>query len=106
MYENSVVELLDYWDIYQDQSEQGARINIEVCILDTKNGNIKFVKDWIPFWVVYSKPDVYMWEEGNYECDCNRYFLMYGEDECPCGSERFQVNLINPKDNRTFYREF
>lgn len=106
MHEDSIRELSKWWDICPDQSNQGARVNIDVCILDSKNGNIKFIKGCIPFWVVYSKPDVYSWEEGNYQCDCNRYLLMYDKDDCPCGASRFYVNLINPKDNKIFYREF
>lgn len=40
------------------------------------------------------EPDWFMWEDGNYGCDCNRslFFLGVDLDEClPCGDGRFEI---------------
>jgi hypothetical protein len=58
-------------------------------------------------------PDPYIWEDGNYSCDCNRELFFecasgksYDEVETECGDERFQVNLENPATGEIYYREF
>jgi len=34
----------------------------------------------------------FIWTEGNYSCDCNRYIFFYGYDkDYPCGDERFTL---------------
>ncbi len=60
-----------------------------------------------------SSPNPFIWEEGNYSCDCNRriFFEDAGDeeerdfDEYPCGEESFSVNLEWPA-GIIFYREF
>jgi hypothetical protein len=56
----------------------------------------------------------FIWEEGNYSCDCNRE-LLFGyakglkfEDmpDVKCSDGRFSVNLENPVTGEIFYREF
>jgi hypothetical protein len=56
-------------------------------------------------------PNPYIWQEGNYSCDCNRELFFEraagnepGETEC--GGGRFQVNLENPVTGEIYYREF
>lgn len=58
-------------------------------------------------------PSTYIWEEGNYACDCNRalFFgyavgLTYEQIDHPCGEGAFSVNLLHPKSRTVFYREF
>ena len=57
-------------------------------------------------------PCTYIWEKGNFECDCNRrgFFKRAGGDDDldfgECGSGEFSVNLENPKTGVVFYREF
>lgn len=57
-----------------------------------------------------SHPNVSIWEEGNYACDCNRslFFYDWSEDveDCSCGEEAFSVNISNPVDGVIFYREY
>jgi len=59
-------------------------------------------------------PSTYIWEDGNYSCDCNRrLFFGYaagegGMDEIdhPCGEGAFSVQLVNPVTGTVFYDEF
>lgn len=51
----------------------------------------------------------YIWEDGNFSCDCNRslFFYSHAEDmEADCGDDLFSVNLVNPRTGEVFYREF
>ena len=58
-------------------------------------------------------PSSYIWEDGNYACDCNRslFFERAGEvqkewDIPPCGDGAYSVELVNPVDGKVFYSEF
>ena len=67
-------------------------------------------------------PSIFIWEDGNYSCDCNRYLfftygdeddelrevkeLLLGDDGAECGHERYSVNLKNPVTGKIFYQEF
>lgn len=55
--------------------------------------------------------DVYIWEEGNFACDCNReLFFFYSKNEEPereyCSGDRFSVNLKDAKTGDIFYSEY
>lgn len=57
-------------------------------------------------------PGTYIWEEGNYSCDCNRHIFFedaHGRDvvrahECTMG--RYSVNVALASTGEVFYREF
>jgi hypothetical protein len=58
-------------------------------------------------------PNEFIWEEGNYSCDCNReLFFEYAngkkgdEIESECGDGKFSVNLENPETGEIYYQEF
>ncbi len=59
-------------------------------------------------------PHTYIWEEGNFSCDCNRkMFFLSGlnrsepsDEEIPCGGGKYLVNLENPQTSEIFYREY
>lgn len=58
-------------------------------------------------------PNAFIWEEGNYACDCNReifFFRAGGErtpdEESACTDDRYSVNLVNPITGKAFYEEF
>jgi hypothetical protein len=62
-----------------------------------------------------SGPSTFIWEEGNYSCDCNRHIFFhvagggdYEDDEADieCSDGKYSVNLVNPKTGEVFYREF
>ena len=58
------------------------------------------------------EPSTFIWEDGNYGCDCNRHIFFnnkkYGEKDwdCPCGEGKYSVNIKNPKNGEIFYREY
>lgn len=58
-----------------------------------------------------SHPNDYIWESGNYACDCNReiFFRKAGQEEKidhDCGDGKYSVNLQNPRTGDMFYSEF
>jgi hypothetical protein len=39
-----------------------------------------------------AQPNWFMWDEGNYSCDCNRGTIFLDSDEdFPCGEGRFEI---------------
>lgn len=56
---------------------------------------------------------VFIWEEGNYSCDCNRDLFFHrainpehDNDELECGDKLYRVNWIkNLETGRVIYRE-
>ena len=57
-------------------------------------------------------PSTYIWEDGNYACDCNRGLFFgysigekYKDIDHECGDEKFAVNLTL-HDGTVFYREY
>lgn len=58
-----------------------------------------------------SMPSTFIWEEGNYGCDCNRHIFFQrakndDDDDIQCGEGKYAVNIKNPKTGKIFYREF
>jgi hypothetical protein len=64
-------------------------------------------------------PCTYIWEEGNYSCDCNRRLswlrgdgrdeeaqALLGSKNLPCSDGKFSVNLVNLQTQEVFYQEF
>jgi len=58
------------------------------------------------------RPGVFIWEEGNYGCDCNREIFFEKAkgvevdlDAATCGEGRYSVNLEYPPGN-VYYREY
>lgn len=43
----------------------------------------------------------FMWEDGNYSCDCNRFSHFYpcSDENYPCGDERFTLVSIDEAVN-------
>ena len=59
-----------------------------------------------------NEPNIFIWEEGNYSCDCNRrlFFARVKNEEedwvSQCSRDGYSVNLQNPKNGEFFYKEF
>ena len=59
-----------------------------------------------------AEPSSYIWEDGNYSCDCNRRLFFAraaGEDEdldSECSDGLYSVRVRNKKSGRVFYSEF
>lgn len=52
-------------------------------------------------------PETFIWEEGNFSCDCNRAaFWGLVDEETECGEGKFSVNLQNPDTGEFYYKEF
>jgi len=53
----------------------------------------------------------YIWEEGNFSCDCNRQLFWWrankenDEGETSCGENKFSVNIYSTK-GKLVYKEF
>jgi len=57
----------------------------------------------------------FMWCDGNYGCDCNRYlFFTAGltgvwpndsSDETPCGAELYAVQIVDKNTDRLIYED-
>ena len=54
----------------------------------------------------------YIWEEGNFACDCNRYLFFQRsvdereiEEEGPCGDDAYLVWIVNPATGAVVYDE-
>ena len=74
-------------------------------IKDTQTGKIVDKDTMVWVWPDEDKYDPYMWEEGNYSCDCNRgifWGLDYSASKCDIG--RFLVNL--EVDGEIIYSEY
>jgi len=56
-------------------------------------------------------PNLYLWEFGNYSCDCNRELELrrnngwYNESEPRCGTERYKVKISNQQTGQIYYDE-
>ncbi len=59
-----------------------------------------------------AEPSVFIWEDGNYSCDCNRRLFFAraaGEDEdwdSECSDGLYSVRVRNKRSGRVFYSEF
>lgn len=115
-------DMIEKWDIVSQekthpfhQLKDGEWVRIIARIRNNKTGEIRdYLTDGIKDNVA-EIPHTWIWEQGNYSCDCNRelFFLRAkeepepeGDGEPPCGGEKYAVNLINPVTGTVFYREF
>lgn len=79
---------------------------MQIDIRNNSTGEIRTIEDDARFY--QSNGDVreqedgdiedlftYMWDEGNYSCDCNRrsYFEGHYVEDSPCGEEAFSVRV-------------
>ena len=95
--------------------EQGTTwVKIVALIRKNETSEIREYKDevWWDCNEPYDDyPNDFMWSEGNYSCDCNRYLFFQrakgeNEDNDECGDDKYSVNLKNPKNGEIFYREY
>lgn len=99
------------WD---ENRMHGKGVFVEVVARIRKNatGEIQEYSDYLQLREGESAPRTFTWEDGNYECDCNRELFFErakGNDaweDIECSEGRFSVNLVNPKNGEVFYREF
>ncbi len=87
------------------------------CVAEIKNNETGEIVEYETSEVFIhgqNEPDIYIWEEGNYACDCNRHlFFMEAKkeprpdnSELKCTTDKYSVNLKNKKNGNVYYREF
>lgn len=81
------------------------KIEADIRIRKNKTGEVRFYKESYPRWESDSQEFliegiIFMWEEGNHSCDCNRYLYFQranGEEESEipeCGDTEFSVEVM------------
>jgi predicted dehydrogenase len=100
-------------DFYYRKEKNDTFVEIIALIRKNKTGEIREYKDELYWgnWYRSEEPSTFIWEDGNYSCDCNRYLFFQrvkneNEDNKKCGDELYSVNLKNPKNNEIFYKEY
>lgn len=88
-----------------------SMIDVVVHIMDNTTGQCVSFDDYLLWDYEDDIPDTYIWERGNFQCDCNRgsFFdkvLGQEKDDYECGDGRYSVNLQNPVTGEYFYTEF
>lgn len=93
----------------------GGDVPVKVIVTLRKNETGEIVKfDDYVLWYGFADdcPSAFIWEDGNYSCDCNREAFFERElgrdfdDEALCCTDgRFSVSLANKMGGRVFYDE-
>ena len=103
------------WNIVKQAPPHDKSTWIEIIahIRNNQTGEIRQYKDDAIWDEDNGCPHLFIWEEGNYSCDCNRKIFWgdsigheYEDEETPCGDGDFSINLENPKTGEIFYREY
>lgn len=89
------------------------KVDVLVHIRKNDTGEIRIYRDWL-YLDEDGLPDVFIWEDGNYSCDCNRHLFFsrahaYNENikwepEPDCGNTEYSVNII--LGDKCIYSEF
>lgn len=88
------------------------RFPVIVWIKKNETGEIRHYEDTLIEGCDEGLPNIYIWEEGNYGCDCNRrlfFARVKDEDEdweTECSDGLYSVNLQNPSTGEYYYKEF
>ncbi len=87
-------------------------LKIIVTIRKNETGETVVRDDWLLYSPALDgdRVSTFIWEEGNYACDCNRELFFeneHGRDfDCTrCTDGRFSVSLANKMGGRVFYSE-
>lgn len=78
-------------------------------IRENETGNVRnYTRDLDPKFI---DSEIYLWEEGNYGCDCNRalhFAWANGDDDAPdrqCGNSAYSVQILDEND-KVIHDEF
>jgi len=103
------------WNLYSHLNNPWKRdgtcwVSIVTQIRNNRTGEIVLIEDEAIFNLEENEVSTWIWEEGNFACDCNRGLFFFRSKGLPydggCGHDSFSVNLINPVDGQVFFREF
>ena len=84
-------------------------IKILVKIKNNQTGEVKNYPTEGIWDEVNEHASTWIWEEGNFSCDCNRDIFFNGlpfSDDHECGEGKYSVNIYNPKNGELLYSEF
>ena len=89
---------------------EGYMVDIVVDLLEVSTGNTSKYRDEILIEADscgLNYPELYIWEEGNYSCDCNRRSFFYGKfvEDSPCGDVEYLVKISNAQTGEVYYDE-
>jgi hypothetical protein len=87
------------------------------CIAEIRNNETGEIREFETdeILVIGEKyPSTFIWENGNYACDCNRHlFFKRAKNEeteedwdFECSHGKYSVNLKTKKDGNVYYREY
>src|SRR3990172_12902584 len=85
------------------------KVDVLVHIRKNETGEVRIHKDWL-YLDEDNSPNFFIWEDGNYACDCNRrlfFARVNDEDEdwdSGCGETEYSINIM--LGNECIYSEF
>lgn len=88
--------------------------NKELATVFIRNNETGEIVSYDDEWCFFDdgKFNKFIWEEGNYACDCNRELFFYRAknieepEDTECGEERFSVRIIRKSSGAILYSEF
>lgn len=81
------------------------------CLLQVKRNSDNIARFYGSDWEYERDGSFYIWEDGNYSCDCNRrsFFLRAADEEEPeenaCGDGAFSVRLFDAQTGELVYQD-
>lgn len=102
--DGSQIRFSDF-NVIEVESSKSRWIEITVQIKNNQTKKVVCLNNKIKWQEKEDEPFIWIWEEGNFACDCNRA-LFSGDGDIECSDGKYSVNLINPKNNKIIYQEF
>lgn len=107
------MSLTQEWQTVEKPShplKDGRWVRVTVHIRNDKTGEVREYESHEILGLGEESPSDFIWTEGNFSCDCNRYLFFQrakgeSEDERGCGEEGYSVRLTNPVTGRVYYDE-
>jgi hypothetical protein len=86
---------------------------VAIKIRQVASGEIVSYLDYLYWDADNDIPHTFIWEEGNYSCDCNRSLFFHRNkglkddqfEESECGDEDYEVEITNPKTGEVIYSD-
>lgn len=99
----------EVWELDPSSKPGDLWVRGIIDIQKTATGEIRQCEDSLG--VNEDHVSTFMWEDGNYSCDCNRYLFFQREkdeemeEDYPCGDSAYSVRIRNPHAGTVFYEE-
>lgn len=100
------------WSTYKIESRNNSLwTDVKIEIKNNESGE---VRESIQQEIIGEdgQPSIYIWEDGNFSCDCNRA-LFFGEfmndenvPDVDCGDVKYSVRISHPESGEVIYNEF